>query len=108
MGLSVVITDRQNWGSKFANFVTITFDSSYAAGGEPVVPGDFGLTSVDEIIPFGVARNVLDGVLFEYLPSSGVLKAFTVQTGTPDVLREAPGTTDLSAVTVRALAIGKS
>src|SRR5256885_9325763 len=45
------------WGNRRVRTRTVTFDSSYATGGEPLKPSDFNLKQIDEVIVTGPARK---------------------------------------------------
>lgn len=86
---------------------TITFDSSYATGGEPLVSTDVGLSSKIETIFCAPAS----GYVFEYDYDNNKLKAFNTTKGGTIPANGAPGvevaaTTDLSSVTLRFIAFG--
>src|SRR5262245_24982053 len=91
---------RQYVGSNFLRTFDITFDSSYATGGEAIVPGDVGfVTSIDvfdsETIPGTTVRSVA------YDRTNGKLLAYN-PAGT-----EITNTTNLSAITVRCRVWGR-
>lgn len=77
-----------------AVFGTVTFDSSYAAGGETIAASDFGLTSLLGIIQ--VATND-DAYHCHYDGTAGTFVANAVA---------AEGSGDLSALTVNVIAFG--
>lgn len=86
---------------------TITFDSSYATGGEALVATDVGLSSNIEIICCSPAS----GYVFEYDYANKKLEAFNTTKGGAIPAGGAPGvevasTTDLSSVTCRFIAFG--
>jgi len=86
---------------------TVTFDSSYATGGEALVATDIGLSANIEFINCAPAS----GYLFEYDYTNGKLKAFNSTKGGTIPAGGAPGvevatTTDLSAVVLRFIAFG--
>lgn len=81
---------------------TITLDSSYVTGGEPVTLAQLGLSRLDFL-------NVSAGV--GYLPAwDGSVTTPKIlvyrQTAATSALIEVPNTTDVSTVTVRFLAYG--
>lgn len=86
---------------------TITFDSSYATGGEALVSTDIGLSSKIEVICCAPAS----GYVFEYDYDNNKLKAYNTTKGGTIPSGGAPGvevasTTDLSSVTTRFIAFG--
>lgn len=44
-------------GNKRVKVRTVTFDSSYPTGGEPLTAADVGLKKLTQVIPHGPARN---------------------------------------------------
>ena len=83
---------------------TITFDSSYATGGEAVTLTQLGLTRLDWL-----SVNTTDGHVpaWDGSTSTPKVKLFWVDTTTDGApLAEVPSTTDVSAVVVRFHAVG--
>jgi hypothetical protein len=83
---------------------TITFDSSYATGGEAVTLTQLGLTRLDWL-----TVNTTDGHVpaWDGSTSTPKVKLFWVDTTTDGApLAEVPSTTDVSAVVVRFHAVG--
>lgn len=107
MGLTVVDTDAAppspvvGARTRLADVVkTVTFDSSYPTGGEPLAPASLGLASV----LFAVC-NPAGGYIFEYDIANSKLKAY--RGGAANVvLAEETAATDLSAVSTRIFARG--
>ena len=103
MAASVAITAGPEVpGNRKQVIGVITFDSSYATGGEEVTLAQLGLSRLDYLI-------VTAGI--GYLPTwDGSLTTPKVllyrQTAATNALIEVPSTTDMSATTVRFLAIG--
>jgi hypothetical protein len=103
MAASVSITTGPEVpGSRKEVIGVITFDSSYATGGEAVTLAQLGLSRLDYLI-------VTAGI--GYLPTwDGSLTTPKVllyrQTAATGAFAEVPSTTDMSATTVRFLAIG--
>lgn len=81
-------------GNKRRNTLDITFDSSYATGGESLTPAALGLVNVDVVLATGSG-----GYVFKYDKANQKLLAFTGGS-------EVSSTTDLSAVTTRVEAVG--
>jgi hypothetical protein len=94
--LSAIVTIKKK--TKFLNvnavIADIALDSSYPTGGEAISASQFGLNSIDFVMPSFSA-----GYDAEYDHANKKLKMFTAGSEVTD-------TTDLSAVTVRVLAIG--
>jgi len=90
MALTNTVRNVNIEGARKAVTVDITFDSSYATGGEAFVPDDVGLSVIDfaDIAATG-------GRTFSYSASTGKILAYAGST-------EVTNATDLSAVTVRA------
>lgn len=83
---------------------TVTFDSSYATGGEAVSLADLGLSRLDWL-----SASTTDGYVpaWDGSASAPKIKLFWVDTTTDGApLAEVPSTTDVSAVVVRFHAIG--
>jgi hypothetical protein len=58
MAVTPVVTENLgNMGAKAARIVTVTFDSSYAAGGEAITANACGLSTITSLIPL----NTTDG-----------------------------------------------
>lgn len=108
MALSVSVTRTDTVG-RYTKYKTgtITFDSSYATGGETLSASNCGLSSKVE---FFSATNA-SGYIFEYDYANGKLKAYypsksgtITSPGLPGA--EVAASTDLSAVTCRFIAFG--
>lgn len=56
MSLTIVEKSRDKSLGKFAVFADITFDSSYATGGESLLPTQLGLKHIDALIPLGASK----------------------------------------------------
>ena len=103
MAASVSITTGPEVpGSRKEVVGVITFDSSYATGGEEITLAQLGLSLLDYLI-------VTAGI--GYLPTwDGSLTTPKVllyrQTAATSAFIQVPSTTDMSATTVRFLAIG--
>jgi hypothetical protein len=72
-----------------------TFDSSYPTGGEPLVPADLGLTTIDYL-----AANTDGSNAFVWDKPNGKLKAYTAAGA------EVANATNLAAVVIRIFAVG--
>ena len=49
MGTTVTRDDHRWVGNQREVTADITFDASYTSGGEPVAPGDFGLSTIENL-----------------------------------------------------------
>jgi hypothetical protein len=99
-----VVTGPEVPGNRKFVTATVTFDSSYATGGEAITASSLGLNRLDFI--WAVTQ---DG----YVPSwdgsttAPKIKLYWVDTTTDGAaLAEVPSTTDVSAVVVRVFAFG--
>lgn len=127
MAVIVTLIKRTKFNNLYAAIVDIVFDASYPTGGEPITPQQLGLTTIDFLLPSPAA-----GYIPEFDHTNLKLKMFTptnaqvahshtentaasyVQNATSAVGGpvaaaaggEVANTTDLSAVTVRVLAMG--
>lgn len=107
MAVTVDVLKRTKFSTLFAVLADVTFDSSYPTGGEAVSPPQLGLQSVDF-----VSVSSADGYIVEYDYANGKLIARTpTNVSDGEAAAAAPAdevanATDLSAVTVRVLAIG--
>lgn len=100
-GLTVAIQDLDSKPVIQAKRVKITFDSSYATGGETLDASDCGFTVVLGVVPLSGAS----GYTFQY--ESGKIKVYWVDTTTDGAAQaEVASTTDLSAVAVTFLVFG--
>jgi hypothetical protein len=104
MAATVTLLQRIKLGNARMNVCTVTFDSSYATGGEAVTPEQMGLTVVDMVI----ATNS-GGYAFEYDYANEKLKVFVGNNdGAADgPLVEAAAESDFDEVVARLIAIGR-
>jgi hypothetical protein len=101
MALTVSIVEKFVVGSRQGVVADVTFDSSYATGGEAVTASMFGLRSTISSFPAGLARNASTGAVgVRYDAANAKLQAFSGAT-------EVASTTDLSAYVARVFVIGK-
>lgn len=107
MGLTVVDTDAAppspvvGAKTRLGDVVkTVTFDSSYAAGGESLTPAMLGLSSILFLIP-----NDAGGYAFAFDDAAQKLLAFR-SGGANAVFAEETAAVDLSAVSTRVYARG--
>lgn len=108
MALSVT-TNRTDTVGRYTKYTTgtVTFDSSYATGGEALLPTALGLSSKIEFVSFSPAS----GYVFEYDYTNSKVKAYNTTKGGSIPSGGAAGvevasTTDLSAVTCQYIAFG--
>lgn len=100
--------DADVWGRSRVRVVDVTFDSSYDTGGESFTPSNVGLHEIDAVIVTGDTG----GYVIEYDRANQKLVAYQqtdpAAIGGADIpLTEVAAATDLSAVTVTAIAIGR-
>jgi len=105
MAISVSI-NRTDTVGRYTKYKTgtVTLDSSYATGGESLVPGDVGLSTKIEFIEASPA----DGYVFEYDYSNEkvIVRWPTSDATAPAVGKEVANATDLSSVTFNFIAFG--
>lgn len=59
MALSIATSDvRTVVGNKRLVVADVTFDSSYPTGGEAIAASDFGLSSIDTVLPYPHASRI--------------------------------------------------
>lgn len=96
------------WGRQVVRVARVTFDSSYATGGESLTPASVGMSSftfVDPQVDASVAAHAGRIIQFDY--TANKLLVFVeeaVAAGGP--LLEAAAATDLSTLVVRVLCVG--
>ena len=95
MSLSISLVDRKHLDNGFLVIADITFDSSYATGGESLVPAALGLDKFDL-----VQASAVGGYTFAYDKTNKKLMAYSGAT-------QASKATDLSAIVTRVLAVGR-
>ena len=105
MAVSVTVNRTDSVG-RYTKYVTgtITFDSSYPTGGEPLSNSDVQLSSK---VDFLQASSV-DGYIFEYDYTNSKVVAYLPNSDAtaPSVAKEVANTTDLSSVTCNFIAFG--
>lgn len=105
MALTVSVSRTDTVG-RYTKYVTgtITFDSSYATGGEAIAATDMKLSSKIEFLQASSAA----GYIFEYDATNGKVKAYWPNSDAtaPSVAKQVASTTDLSAVTCNFIAFG--
>ena len=95
MALTYVDEARSVIRNKRMVVAAVTFDNSYPTGGEPLVPSDLGLSSIDYLNANSDGSNA-----FVYDKTNNKLKAYTAAGA------EVANATNLSAVVIRIFAIG--
>lgn len=95
------------WGRQRVRIVTVTFDSSYATGGEDLTPANVGLAEIAFVDTSPDSASAA-GYIAQYNYSTKKLQLFVeeaVAAGGP--LVELANATDVSTVKVRCLIIGR-
>ena len=82
-------------GNKKETLTSVTFDSSYATGGETLAVSQLGLTYADSVLTFPAV-----GYTFAYDAANGKLMAYST------AATQAASGADLHTVTAQVLAIG--
>jgi len=99
---TVINTGPEVPGNRKITTATVTFDSSYATGGEAVALIDLGLVRLDHLVVDAGA-----GYLAQWDGSLTAPKILLYrQTAATGALVQVPSTTDVSAVSVKVLAFG--
>jgi hypothetical protein len=86
----------------------VTFDNSYATGGESLKPADVGLRQISNVIPVGAARktDATSAVNVSYDHTNQKLVAYN-SAAAGAAPTEVANATDLSTYTARVLVFGK-
>jgi hypothetical protein len=112
MALTIASTSAQSgdvWGRQKTRIVTVTFDSSYATGGESFTPALVGLTEFTLVVPVPDAA-VLPGYVIQYDYTNKKLIVFGVEQDADgadtDRLDEEDSAVDLSTLVIRVLCVG--
>jgi len=91
-------TVNEVWGRNRVVVKTVTFDSSYATGGESLLPGDLGLSEIHAVLVSVQSGGTPTEVQYNYTTRTLVaLRGAMV---------EVAAATDLSALVVRVVVIG--
>lgn len=107
MALTIANTHPQaqalSFGGLNGRLVTVTFDSSYASGGESLTPSDVGMSEFLAVIPLPDA-NALEGNIpvYDYTAQ----KLMVLGSGTTGAVLDEAGADDLSTLVVRVLCLG--
>lgn len=111
MALTITNVDSRAadvWGQHRIRLVEVTFDSSYATGGESFTPASVGLSQFDLVVPSIKAGTLNYVVQFNYTTQK--LMVLGVQqdadAAVTDPLDEEDSASDLSTLIVRVLCIG--
>ena len=100
--VTTIITGPEVPGNRKFVTATITFDSSYATGGEPLIIADLGLSRIDYITVS--SGNGYHGAWDGSLTAPKIL-AYR-QTAATGALVEVPNTTDVSTLNFKVLVFG--
>lgn len=101
MAATVTIRKRTKYLGMYAVIADVALDSSYPTGGEAVTASQFGLQALQFVLPSTAA-----GYMFEFDHTNGKIKAVAPTSAAAGAGTEVANTTNLSAVTVRVLAMG--
>ena len=104
MAITSTRSPRNVAGGQKQRIATITFDSSYPTGGEPITAADLGLSSQIEFV-FCQTLNAGYVVAWDGSKTAPKLKVFQ-QSAATSALTEVPNTTNLSTLVVHVLAFG--
>lgn len=107
--LSKVANGSFTVGNKKVRTYDVTFDSSYATGGESLVASDVGLRKIIAVTgdgTFTATEGGTTGVQVAYDYTNSKLQAFWGNAGTASVAPEVTSTTDISTQTGRLVFIG--
>ena len=97
-----IITGPEVPGNRKMTTATVTFDASYATGGEAIAASDLGLVRLDYL-----EVSAGQGYLARWDGSTSSPKILLYrQTAATGALAEVPSTTDVSAVVARVIAFG--
>lgn len=110
MALTLTALYKGKFSDRRLHLYSVTFDSSYAAGGEAVTANDLGLDRIDVILPpvtitgHTVVWDSTASKLRSFV--DGSTAAVTGSTAAGPVMAESTAGTDLSTVTGTIIAIG--
>lgn len=104
LALSVTPIVKDNLGGANMVVASITFDSAYPTGGEPLTPASLGVSTIQALIPAPAG-----GYVFEYDYANKKLKAMIGDNNNTNdsPLVEEANDTNLSAVTCRVVVFGR-
>lgn len=108
MALSLSQVERSTvFGDRRVRFFTVTWDSSYATGGESLTAGDVGLSRIDFVMaePAAAAAGTAAHVV-KYDYTNSKLQAFETGAAVDSPLKEATAAADLSATPCRIMVVG--
>lgn len=92
------------------NVVDVTLDGSYPAGGYPITPATFGLSSIDLLHVSGARGSVGGatlGLVWEWDHVNSKLKAYRTGSATSNELLETDAPKVSSATVLRVIAYGR-
>lgn len=99
---TAIVTGPEVPGNRKFTTANVTFDNSYATGGEAIAPADLGLVRLDFLLV-----DAGQGYVARWDGSLTAPKILLYrQTAATGALVEVPSTTDVSTVVVRVLAFG--
>jgi hypothetical protein len=110
MALSLTKVTKTTFGNKRIAVYDVTFDSSYATGGESLAASDLGLKVVEQLVTDGGAKNSsgtsLVPVRYDYTNAKLQAYRYDGASAGKAFLEEVASAVDLSTFTVRVTAIG--
>lgn len=92
-------------GGLRGKLLKVTFDNSYASGGESLTPASVGLSEIMFVIPQPDA-NALEGYVVQYDYTAQTLMAFVEESAAAGGPLLEAGAVDLSTLVVRVLVLG--
>lgn len=108
MALSLSQVERSTvFGDRRVRFFTVTWDSSYATGGESLTAGDVGLQRIDFLVAEPAAASAgTSAHVVKYDYTNSKLQAFETGAAVDSPLKEATAAADLSATPCRIMVVG--
>lgn len=94
------------FGRHRVKIVKVTFDNSYASGGESFTPADVGMAAFDLVL-VSVDANALGGYVVQYDYTAQKLRVFEEEAAAAGGPLLEEGAVDLSTLVVRVLCIGE-
>lgn len=108
MAVTVSLNPPTVFGDAKVASGTVTFDSSYPTGGEPLTAATLGMNSIFVFLPAGPARDADGAVTVSYDHTNSKVFAYWVDTTTDGAeMFEVTDTTNLSGYSFRFLAVGR-
>ena len=105
MALAITVIKRPAMPAGKAVVATITFDSSYPTGGEPLTAADLGMLNVEWLV---VEQKGAASRIIEYDHANAKLKLYFLVEGAPNTFGEVTNASDQSTISCRIHAIGDS